>query len=375
MIKREPHRSVRQPFRVGVVLDWPDAQVRRDALDTLRFCFDEALAARRIDRPVELLVRELDGPPAGSALDVAAAWRGLARDERVQIVLGPHTDDAALAVAQAMRELKLPTVSACNVSGFSSDFGVTLGLGNAADEAVLLADLHAARGHRVAVLAELSASGDEALASFGLHAREAGVAVVEIARVEPAAEPAAFGPLLASFQARGATSVQVLAGPASLAAVGSAAARIAASDTAFRPQYAMGTGFAAHRLLSEAERSSLDGWIGLDVLDDRNAVASGFLDRFASTKGRRPAHAWSLIAHDLAQVGVHALANGKPPSPEGLRTALDRLRFWPAAVGSPGTSISVAPYDHRAYKGPYLVLREIRGGTDRLLDVPTRFAA
>ena len=38
------------------------------------------------------------------------------------------------------------------------------------------------------------------------------------------------------------------------------------------------------------------------------------------------------------------------------------MRFLPAVNGGPRTHMSVGPYDHKAYKGDWLVVRRIENG-------------
>ncbi|MGH7803099.1 MAG: hypothetical protein ACREQJ_02025, partial [Candidatus Binatia bacterium] len=231
MIRREPHQSRKIPFRVGLVLDEPaSAEARREVREALELCFSDATEAKRLDRPVELVVSEVTG--GGAAL---AAWRDLVA-AGAEIVLGPHGDEAALAVAEAMRTTPRPTISACETSRFSSDFGVTLGPRDAARDA-------------------------------RLAARELGVELAE-ERVPGAA-------------------------------------------------------------------------------DEPNPTALAFFARF----GRTPTHAGDvLIARDAAEIVIQALATAKPHNAEGIRLALDRIRFVPAAFGPADALISIGPFDHRAYK-------------------------
>lgn len=350
MIKREPFFSQFIPFRIGCVVDWPFAAAVRDELiDVLRFCLDEATATKRLNRPVELLVRSVDGAPRGEALAAAAAWQALAQEEQVQLILGPHSDEAALAVAERMRERPHPTVSACNGSHFSSDFGFTLDAGNAADEASLLARLHAQRGHRVGVLHEASPAGAEAYAGFCLHARELGVPPLADAQLPAACAVEEALAALRRLQACGVDAVQIFAGACSLPALAQAAAAL--QPAGFRPQYVMGSGYAGRHALENFDAASLDGWIGIELHSAANATATAFLDRYQAARGRRPQHAYALLVHDLAQVAIQALATAKPHNPVAIKQALERLRFWPAAIGAAGNIISFASHDHRAYKG------------------------
>jgi hypothetical protein len=55
-------------------------------------------------------------------------------------------------------------------------------------------------------------------------------------------------------------------------------------------------------------------------------------------------------------------------NPRGVKGGLEQVRMLPAAMGAPGTVIGFAPYDHRGYKGDYLVLRGYRDGVEGLAE-------
>ena len=57
------------PIKIGVLIDFvlppPSAwNIRDDFLEATRLTFDDAVAAGRLDRPVELVIRECEGLPA-----------------------------------------------------------------------------------------------------------------------------------------------------------------------------------------------------------------------------------------------------------------------------------------------------------------------
>jgi len=60
------------------------------------------------------------------------------------------------------------------------------------------------------------------------------------------------------------------------------------------------------------------------------------------------------------------LAEGIAHAPEltraGIRTGMERVKALPAATGRAGTVMGFGNWDRAALKGPYLVLREWRGG-------------
>jgi ABC-type branched-subunit amino acid transport system substrate-binding protein len=102
------------------------------------------------------------------------------------------------------------------------------------------------------------------------------------------------------------------------------------------------------------------GWIGCDQYDERNPVASAFLDRFEKRYGRRPNYFVPGYAHDGARLIVNALADSHPLSPDGVRSALERVKMLPAATGTASTRLSFGSWKHSAWHGAgFLVMREV----------------
>jgi hypothetical protein len=52
-----------------------------------------------------------------------------------------------------------------------------------------------------------------------------------------------------------------------------------------------------------------------------------------------------------------------------LKEGLERVRMLPAVNGGPRTHMSLGPYDHKAYKGDWLVIRKIAGGRTVFVDL------
>ena len=107
---------------------------------------------------------------------------------------------------------------------------------------------------------------------------------------------------------------------------------------------------------------NFEGWVGVDQFDERNRVFTDMLDRFQARFGRRPVHCYTAQGYDMGNVVAHGLALARPMSRDGLRIALEQVRRIPATAGGPGNMISFGPYDHRGYKGDYIVMRQIRQG-------------
>ncbi len=71
--------SAQSPIKVGVLCDFvlpaPGTwDVRSDFLDALRLPLEQAVAAKQLDRPVELIVRDVEGLPRGDVKSVVDAY-------------------------------------------------------------------------------------------------------------------------------------------------------------------------------------------------------------------------------------------------------------------------------------------------------------
>jgi branched-chain amino acid transport system substrate-binding protein len=155
----------------------------------------------------------------------------------------------------------------------------------------------------------------------------------------------------------GANAFAILAASQKAAADGYDAARITMSIF-------MGTieGLAPYAGLID----NFEGWVGVDQFDERNTTFFEMLDRFEKRFGRRPLHCYTAQGYDMGNVVAQGLARAKPHSRDGLRRGLETIRRLDAAAGGPGNHISFGPWDHRGYKGDFIVMRQIREGRNVL---------
>ena len=69
-----------------------------------------------------------------------------------------------------------------------------------------------------------------------------------------------------------------------------------------------------------------------------------------------------LLAYDTARVMAEALHRAPILTGPGVKDGLERIRFLPAATGGPRTHIACSPYDHKMFKGDWLLYGRIAGG-------------
>ena len=96
------------PIRIGVLIDFvlPEPShwdVRSDFLDAARITFEDATASGRLDRPVELVIREVEGLPRGTVKAVIDAYGELA-DEGCLGVFGPMISESAVPLREAIED-------------------------------------------------------------------------------------------------------------------------------------------------------------------------------------------------------------------------------------------------------------------------------
>jgi ABC-type branched-subunit amino acid transport system substrate-binding protein len=346
------------PIRIGVLMDFrmppPDHwDAMRDILDALRLTFAEALASGQLDRPVELVVREVDGLPRGTVKDVIDAYAELV-DEGCLAVFGPMVSENAVPVREEIeRRFRVPSISLCGSDEWLGEWTFALSNGSLTDEPYVLANLCARAGQRrVAVLVERSLIGPRYLDFFRQASRFEGLTI--------AAET--WIPQTGFDAARAIRELHELE-PDALVHLGFGLGAVGINEAlralGWNPPRYMGTAWEDGYCADEIFETYL-GWIGLEQYDEANRLGQDFLDRFQKAYGRRPEYYAPVVAHDVARAFAHALDAAEPLSPRGVMQALERVKMLPAASGSPGTRISFGKWTRRGWMGAgYLVAREV----------------
>jgi branched-chain amino acid transport system substrate-binding protein len=377
--KQLTHRS-RAPFKIGVCMDFaPGTGLVRDFLDGIRLALDEAVGRGDIDRTVELVVREVVGPMRGTSVPVIRAWRELVHDEDCLAVLGPVVTEANLAIRDEVNATGVPTISFCATADWAGPYCYALQNGNYPDEANVFAGWLVRQGCRsVAVFHETGLIGEEFAAAFAAAARRHGLSITVDHPVGLFNTYVPVEPALVAARAAGSDAVLVLSAYGALAPVQRELARVC-NEWDWHPRLLQNmtwVGMTAFGETGDFDRTALraanEGWVGLDQIHEDNAHFQAVLDRFEQRYGRRPFHAYTALGFDHGAVVADVLAQLRPPSPEGFKAGLERIRAKPSCIGAPGTVISFGPHDNRGYKGEYIVMRTVRDGVEQPLGV--RFA-
>jgi hypothetical protein len=109
--------------------------------------------------------------------------------------------------------------------------------------------------------------------------------------------------------------------------------------------------------------------VGVDLPHEHNDVFIDFMQRYvARFGGPRPFGCYPAHLYDIGRALAEAIARARPVTPLGVTKGLEHVRMLPASMGAPGTVLGFGPYDHRGYKGDYLVLRGLRHGKEGLAE-------
>lgn len=129
-----PRRPSTEPWRVGLLIDWAyQTQPMHDYADAIEMALEQARQEGLIDRRVELVTRKVYGGPNASALDVLAAFRDLAYEQRVHAVIGPTLPDDLMACRHEMDRAMVPVLLFGGTLNLCSSFLFQLPNGTYAD--------------------------------------------------------------------------------------------------------------------------------------------------------------------------------------------------------------------------------------------------
>lgn len=352
------YESHAEPIRLGYLCDfllppgYPEDR-RQDLTGSFDLVFRQGLERGVIDRPVEILFREVEGLPKGSVKAVIDAYAELV-DAGCLVVFGPAISDNAVPVREAIEErFKVPAISVAGADEWLGEWTFALPQGSLTDEPIYWAHLLAKQGLReVGVLIEQSLVGDTYARNFRAAARAQGIRITGEELIPQTAQDVAAA-LDRLRQGNPAALVHCGFG------FGMVGVNPALRALGWDPPRFMGTAF-QNAWINDAMWDAILGWTGLDQYDVANAVGQAFLDEFAREFGRRPEYCVPVVNRDLATVLLHAFAEARPLTPKGVRDALERVKMMPAASGAPGTRISFGRWTRRGWMGAgYLVARQL----------------
>ena len=356
--KAVSYESSAEPIRLGYLFDFrlPDGfpqEQRDDLVQPFELVFDEGLARGVIDRPVEIVFREVEGLPKGSAKAVIDAYGDLV-DEGCVAVFGPAITDNAVPTREAIEaRFHVPAISVTGTEDWLGEWTFALPQGSLTDEPIFWAHLLAKGGHtEVGALIEQSLIGESYIRNFRRACRAYDIRIVAEEWIAQTAQDVAAA-VAHLHEAKPTAIVHCGFG----FGVVNINPTLAALD--WDPPRFMGTAF-QNAWINPVMWNAILGWTGLDQYDEGNLVGQRFLDQYAAAYGRRPEYCVPVVNRDLATVLLHAFADAHPLTPRGVKEALERVKMLAAASGAPGTRLSFGKWIRRGWMGAgYLVARNL----------------
>jgi ABC-type branched-subunit amino acid transport system substrate-binding protein len=352
------YESTAEPIKIGYLMDFRlpayfPQEMRDDMTRPFELVFGEGVKQKIIDRPVQILFREVEGLPKGTVKAVIDAYAELV-DQGCLLVFGPHITDNAVPTREAIEErFRVPAISVTGTDDWLGEWTFSFPQGSMTDEPIFWTDLLAKGGHReVGVLVEKSLVGESYLKSFRTACRHKDIRIVAEAPIAQTAQD--VGQAVRSlYEAKVSALVHCGFG------FGIVMAQPVLAALQWDPPRFTGTAF-QNAWINPVMWNALLGWTGLDQYDEANLVGQRFLDLYEATYGRRPEYCLPVVNRDIATTVLRALTDAHPLSPRGVKEALERVKMLPAASGAPGTRISLGKWTRRAWMGAgYLVARRL----------------
>jgi ABC-type branched-subunit amino acid transport system substrate-binding protein len=347
-----------EPIKLGYLFDFklppgfPRDQLN-DLTDAFALVFRKGLEDGVIDRPVEIVFREVEGLPKGTIKAVIDAYGELV-DEGCLAVFGPAITDNAVPMREAIEaRFHVPAISVCGTDDWLGEWTFALPQGSMTDEPVFWAHLIARAGYKtVGALIEKSLIGESYIKSFRKACKAEGLTIISEQAIAQTGQDVSEA--VAALHAAKPDALVHCGFGFGLVKVNPALAALGWDP----PRY-MGTAF-QNAWINQAMWQAIEGWIGLDQYDEGNLVGQRFLDEFEQAFGRRPEYCVPVVNRDLATVLLEAFADAHPLTPRGVKEALERVKMLASASGSPGTRLSFGKWTRRGWMGAgYLVARRL----------------
>ena len=352
------YESTAEPIKIGYLFDFrlPEAypqEMRDDLTRPFELVFNEGLKQGDIDRPVQIIYREVEGLPKGTVKAVIDAYGELV-DEGCLVIFGPSITDNCIPAKEAIEErFRVPAVSVSGSDDWLGEWTFSFPMGSMTDEPIFWSDQLAKAGHtEVGVLVEHSLVGESYLNNFRNAARRKGIRIVGEAHIAQTAQN--IGEAVRSLhEAKAQAIVHCGFG------FGIVFTNAVLQELNWDPPRFTSTAF-ENAWINPVMWNAFLGWVGNDQYDESNVVGQGFLDQYEAAYTRRPQYCVPVVNRDIAVTLLHAFADAHPLSPRGVKEALERVKMLPAASGAPGTRVSFGKWTRRAWMGAgYLVARRL----------------
>ncbi len=188
------YESTAEPIKLGYLFDFklPDGYPEESRLDLVRpfeLVFKQGLERGMIDRPVQIVFREVEGLPKGTVKAVIDAYGELV-DEGCLAVFGPAITDNCVPTREAIEHrFHVPAISVTGSEEWLGEWTFSLSMGSMTDEPIFWAELLAHGGHtEVGALIEASLVGESYIRNFRTAAAANGIHVAIEERIPQTAQ-------------------------------------------------------------------------------------------------------------------------------------------------------------------------------------------
>ena len=188
------YESTAEPIKVGYLMDFTlppgfPEELLASFTQTFDLVFEEAVEQGLMDRPVQMIYREVEGLPKGSVKAVIDAYGELV-DEGCLVVFGPNITDNCVPMREAIEErFKVPAISVTGTDDWLGEWTFSFPQGSMTDEPIFLADLVAKRGlTEIGVLVEQNLIGESYLKNMRSACARKGIRIVAEAPIAQTAQ-------------------------------------------------------------------------------------------------------------------------------------------------------------------------------------------
>ncbi|MED5811809.1 ABC transporter substrate-binding protein [Mycolicibacterium sp. 050232] len=343
------------PARIGLLIDHLDENGGYDEniVPALQLVADEYLQSGILERPIEFVVRAVQGLPNGTFRAVRDAFRELVEQDAL-VIFGPWVSENGVALRRYVEELaEVPIITMAASESMLGEWVFGLPAGSMEEEPIIMATVAALDGCRTVGLAfEDSLIGREYLRTTREACRDTGLTITaEVAIPQVKSEK------------RDAMSRLAAVKPDAIMHVGFGLGLIgmnaALADIGWMPRRYTTTAF-EFAATAQWWREQLAGWTGLDQYDERNVTGRAFIDRFERVHDRRPEYFFPLYCYDVGRLMMTAIAGARPLTGAAVKEALERIKMLPAASGAPGTRLRFGKFIRHGWVGSeFLVARRV----------------
>ena len=334
--------------RVGVLNDIGDIGADPDGIaDGIEREVDLLRRSGRIAAPVEFVHAYGLGLPTGTAEAIEQAFEQLLAQD-VALIVGPGIGDNALVAASLADRHRVPTINWAGAERARSKHMFQLQSGSSHEEAATIAQHLARCGvHRPGIVHDMSSAGTRYRKCLESEAAILGLEVV-----------ASHGVSSGDDDAREAVAAVLASEPDAIVYLGLGGAAPALSE-------ALATrNWDGERIMTVASAprdlgSTCEGWAHIAMHSDGNATLRGLCE---SRGIQRQDIAAAARGHDLGRLVAEGIARAHDHSREGVRAALEQVKWLPAAQGEDGTLLGFGVQDRGALHGRYLVVRRWTDG-------------